>query len=73
METTTISLLPGRLNQFLMIFKTYFTFSDIMNRDRKSIHASGDAIRKETRKFSICRNDNCFTKKTIDETRIGKR
>ena len=46
METTTINLLPCRLNQFQMIFKTYFTFSDIMNRDRKSVHAPGDAIRK---------------------------
>lgn len=39
METTTINLLFCRLNQFQMIYKTYFTFSDIMNRDRKPIHA----------------------------------
>jgi hypothetical protein len=50
-----------------------FLFSDIMNRDRKPIHAPGDAIRKETRKFSICRNDDCFTKKTMHGNRIGKR
>jgi hypothetical protein len=50
-----------------------FLFSDIMNRDRKLIHAPSNAIRKETRKFSIFRNDDCFTKKTMHETRIDKR
>jgi len=73
METTTINLLPCRLNQFQMIFKTYFTFSDIMNRDRKPITVPGNAIRKETRKFSICCNDDCFTKNNLHGTRILKR
>jgi len=51
METTTINLLRCRLNQFQMIFKTYFTFSDIMNRDRKSINVPDKRCPKRDKKI----------------------
>jgi hypothetical protein len=50
METTTINLPFCRLNQFPMIYKTFFTFSEIMNRDRKSNHAPGGAIQKRDKR-----------------------
>jgi hypothetical protein len=58
-----------------MIYKTYFTFSDIMNRDREPFHVLGAGwpYPEETREFSTFRNDDCFAKKTMHGTRIGKR